>query len=346
MLKKIFYENTLKDWGISLIIILGAIILCKGFIFINKHVIGKYTKKSKSRLGDILFSSIEKPVLLGIILIAVWIATNRLDLGDKISSFILKAYKILPVLNFTWFVSMFLTALIDEHSSKQRRKKQIENKLLPLIKRTVIIIVWIIGIVSALGNLDIEIAAILGTLGLGGVAIALASQDTIKNIFGGVTIFTDNPFRIGDLIRFDNIEGTVRDIGIRSTRITTADKRIITVPNYKIMDASITNISAEPGRRVLINLSLVYNTAPEKMAEAITLLKGLPTVIPGIEPNVTATFSNFGDSSLEITYIYFIRKSADIRETISKVNFEILTAFNNAEVEFAYPTQTIYMGKD
>jgi MscS family membrane protein len=174
------------------------------------------------------------------------------------------------------------------------------------------------------------------------MAVALAAQDTIKNIFGGITIYTDAPFRLGDTIRFDEYEGTVQDIGIRSTRIITYEQQIVSVPNYKLMDASIINISAEPSRRVVITLGLTYDTTPQKMKEAIEILKKLPANISEIEENTIAVFSAFGDFALLITYIYYIKKNLDIRESTSKVNFEILNGFNEAGLNFAFPTQTIY----
>jgi MscS family membrane protein len=161
-------------------------------------------------------------------------------------------------------------------------------------------------------------------------------------------LFTDHPFRIGDRIRFDNIDGEVEDIGVRSTRIRTLDMRIVTIPNYKIVDASIENVTDEPGRRIVMKLSLNYQTSQEKMKEAIAILKSIPHTVNDVESkDLSATFSDFGDSALVITYIYFIGKSSlDIMETISKVNFEILNRFNQAGLDFAFPTQTVYIEKE
>ncbi|MDR2037900.1 MAG: mechanosensitive ion channel family protein [Bacteroidales bacterium] len=344
MLEKVYYGNTLQDWGISLLIIIGALLLNKGISMLNKHVIRKVTAKSKNKLDDILFSTLEKPILLGIILVAIWIAATRLDISVKVRDVIGKSYQILTVLNITWFFALLIGALIDEYSFKKDEKtgKKQENKLLPLIKRGILILVWTIGLVTALNNVGVKVTTLLGTLGIGGVAVALAAQDTIKNIFGGITIFTDHPFHIGDTIRFDSYEGTVEDIGIRSTRVRTYDKQIVTVPNYRIMDASVTNISVEPKRRIVVKLGVTYDTSPAKMKEAINILTGLPKAIEEMDDkDLTAIFSDFADSALIITYTYFIKKSADILGTTSKVNFEILSRFNAAGLNFAFPTQTI-----
>ena len=215
-----------------------------------------------------------------------------------------------------------------------------------IFKRAVLIIVWTIGIVTALHNAGIEITALLSTLGIGGIAFALAAQDSIKNIFGGVTIFTDKPFRIGDSVKIDSTEGTVVDIGLRSTRILNYDKRIVTIPNFKVMDSFITNISSEHGRRVVMELGLTYDTTIEKMQEAMRILNDMPNRIPEIKSkDLVVSFTDFQESAMIITFIYFIHKSAGIFSTRSKVNTEILRSFNQAGLSFAFPSRTVYVSK-
>ena len=344
-----FYGNTLMDWGVSLLIIIGALIINRILIMINRNVIRKMTAKSRMLLDDILFGSLEKPVLMGIILLAIWIALGRLDLGETFNEVIIKSYDILVVLNVTWFFARLASSLIDAGSAKKAAKAQKERinvdlKVVPLVKRGVLIIVWIIGIISALNNVGITVITLMGTLGIGGIAFALAAQDTIKNIFGGITIFTDRTFQIGDVINFNATEGTVIDIGLRSTRIRTYDLRLITIPNYKLMDALITNLSSEPARRIVMDIGLTYDTTPEKMREAMTILTDMPNRIPNVsEKDLTVAFTEFAESALIIRFIYFISKTGDINETRSKVNFEILSTFNQSGLRFAFPSKTVYV---
>ncbi|MDR2914274.1 MAG: mechanosensitive ion channel family protein [Tannerella sp.] len=349
MLDQIYYGNSIEDWGISILIIIGALFVNKLIIILSRKIIKKITGKSTTRLDDIFFKSLEKPILMGIMLLAIWIAASRLHLGQNVRDIITKSYEILVVLNVTWFFARLAASLIEENISDSGNKSQpgrfkIDSKLLPLIKRAVLIVVWLIGIVTALHNVGIKVTTLMGTLGIGGIAFALATQDTIKNIFGGITIFTDNTFRIGDTIKFDSAEGTVVDIGLRSTRIRTYDKRLLTVPNYKLTDALITNISSEPGRRIVMELGLTYNTSLEKMQEAMTILRDMPNRIPGVrDKDLVVSFTNFADSALVVTFIYFIRKSADIFDTRSGVNLEILRSFNQAGLNFAFPSSTLYI---
>ncbi len=350
MWESVLYGNELKDWIISIIIIVGALVLNKIIQLLNKHVFKKMAAKTKNRFDDILFDSLEVPVLLGVTLIAIWIAFSRLNTPDNINRIVTDAYKILTTLNVTWFFVRLLSSLLDESVkfNKDRGKKsRVDNKFLPLIRRSINIIVWTIGIVTALGNAGISISALLGTLGLGGIAIALASQDTIKNLFAGVTIFTDRPFQIGDRIRFSGFDGTVEDIGLRSTRIRTLDKRILTIPNHKIMDVAIENVNTEPMRKVTLKIGLDYNTSPEKMNEAMSILREMPDKVKYVsKKDMVVSFSEFADSALIITFIYYIEKKGNVAETNTSVNMEILSSYNNAGLNFAFPTQTIYLEKN
>ena len=348
----VVYNNSLQDWGISALIMVGALLLNRLIIILSRKLLKKMAEKSKTKIDDILFYALEKPILFGILLLAFWIATDRLLLEQELHDIISKSYDLLIVLNFTWFFARIATALIDNYafiSSKEKHvaKIKFDSKLLPIIKRTILIIIWIIGIVTALHNVGLKITTLLGAMGIGGIAFALAAQDTIKNIFGGFTIFTDKTFRIGDVIKFDSVEGTVVDIGLRSTRIRNYDKRLLTIPNYKLIDAFITNISSEPGRRIVMELGLTYDTSSEKIQEAMQLLNDMPNRIKEVnEKDLVVSFTNFTDSALIITFIYFIPKSANIYETRTKVNLEILRSFNQTELKFAFPSRTLYIEKE
>ena len=349
MLENIVYNNSIRDWGISALIIIGALLINRLIIVLNQKVVKKITAKSRTKIDEILFSALEKPIMLGVILLAFWVATIRLQLGMEIHSIITKSYDLLVVLNFTWFFARFATALIDNYALISRKKQQQEKtkldaRLLPVIKRSVLIVIWIIGIVTALHNAGIEATTLLGTLGIGGIAFALAAQDTIKNIFGGFSIYMDKTFRIGDTIKFDSVEGTVVDIGLRSTRIRNYDKRLLTIPNYKLTDAFIINISSEPGRRIVMELGLTYQTSLKQMQEAMRLLRDMPNRIPEVsDKDLVVSFTDFADSALVITFIYFIRRTADIYETRSIVNQEILRSFHQAGLKFAFPSRTIFI---
>jgi MscS family membrane protein len=142
----------------------------------------------------------------------------------------------------------------------------------------------------------------------------------------------------------NGVDGFVEDIGIRSIRIRTLEKKLVTIPNSKISDAAVENITAEPMKRVLLKLGMQYSSSPENIKLALNILQELPKKIKEIDKKDNlAFFSDYRESSMEITYIYFIKKEADIPQTISKVNMTILEQFNEAQLSFAFPTRTIHV---
>ena len=347
MLENEFLGNTIQNWIISIAFIIGAIIIVKLISLLSKKVLKPLIGRTKNHLDDVILYSLEPPFKFAIILLGIWLAIHRLVYPDSFVKVVDTAYSILIVLDITWFFGRLCSGLLQVYWGHQPDRHA--NKMMPIIKRTILVIVWIIGIIMALSNVGVNISALLGTLGIGGIAFALAAQDTVKNIFGAFTILTDKPFSIGDTIRVDNFEGTVVDVGVRSTKVMNYDKRIITFPNYKIIDASIINISSEPMRRVVLNLGLTYDTTAEKMKEALEILKALPQKVENVSSSpsdVVAVFTEYSDSALDIMYIYYIEKQGDILGVTSNMNMEILASFNKAGLDFAFPTRTVYIQKD
>lgn len=347
MLEYQLWGNSLETWGISILFIVGAIVIVKLISLISKKFLKPLVTRTTNRLDDVIYYSLEEPIKFAIILLGVWIAIHRLVYPDNFVKVVDNAYGILIVLNITWIFARLSGGLLQVYWG--HRAKGQATKMMPIIKRTILVVVWIIGIVMALSNVGVNISALLGTLGIGGIAFALAAQDTVKNIFGAFTILTDKPFSIGDTIRIDSFEGTIVDVGVRSTKMMDYDKRIITIPNYKITDASIINISSEPMRRVVLKLGLTYNTAPEKMKEALKILRGLPAKVKDASSNpsdAVANFSDYTDSALVITFMFYIEKQGDILGVASEMNMAILAAFNEAGLEFAFPTRTVYLQND
>ncbi|WP_077154423.1 mechanosensitive ion channel family protein [Bacteroides bouchesdurhonensis] len=347
MLEQEIGGNTVENWVISIFIVVGAFILIKLLSLLGKKVIKPFTNRTTNRVDDIIYYSLESPIKFAVILLGIWIAIHRLVYPDSFVKVVDNAYRILIILDITWIFARLFSGLLQiywRHNSDGKA-----NTMMPVIKRTILVIVWIIGLVMALSNIGVNISALLGTLGIGGIAFALAAQDTVKNIFGAFTIFTDKPFSIGDTINVNGTEGTVVDVGVRSTKILGYDRRITTLPNYKITDTSIINISSEPMRRVTVKLGLTYDTTPEKMKEALDILRAIPKRMENVSENpsdISAVFTDYADSALVITYNYYIKKQGDILKVTSDMNLEILTSFNKAGLDFAFPTQTLYINKN
>nr|MBP6732747.1 mechanosensitive ion channel family protein [Chitinophagales bacterium] len=165
-------------------------------------------------------------------------------------------------------------------------------------------------------------------------------QDTVKNIIGGLIVFIDKPFHVGDVIKIKETEGTVIYTGIRSTRLRTGAGRIITIPNAQFTDSAIENISLEPAKRIVTYLSLTYETPAEKIDEALTILKNIIEHSPDVNHYDSVVFlEKFSPSSVDINFTYFIKKGSDIHSTQTDINIQVLQKFKAAGIEFAYPTQ-------
>lgn len=353
MIDRVFYGNPISEWLISLAIIIGSFVVSKLFLSLNKRFIFKLIKKTNTRLDDILFRTLQSPVMFGIILMSVWIGLSRLQLDKTVAKYLSESYKVLTVVNITWFFKCLLHALIyeyltpKENETPDKKRIYLDSHKISLLQKTTNGVVWTIGIIIALSNVGVELGALLGTLGVGGIAFALAAQDTIKNIFGGFTILTDGTFRIGDRIKVESYDGHVEDIGIRSTRIRTLDKRLAIIPNYKIVEGAIENVSEEPMFRVLMKIGLVYNTTSDKMKHAMEVLKQIAIENGNVDNDtILVGFSSFEAYALNITFIYYIKKGCDLFQTPSEINLNILERFNAEGLEFAYPTQTVMVGKE
>ena len=342
---KTFYGNTVEQWFYSLLFVLGGILFSKAIYWVIKEVVKKLTAKTKTSIDDALIEAVEKPVVYGIVLSGMWMGFNRLTFNAGLESFMQRALMFVLIFNITWLIVRAIDALIGEILVPLAEKSEntFDDQIIPILRTGAKVLLWIIGIIVALDNAGFDIMALIAGLGIGGLALALAAQATVKNIFGGVMIFIDKPFKLGDWVVIGGDDGVVDEVGIRSTRIRKLDGRLVTIPNSKFAESSVTNNSAEPTRKVVVNLGLVYGTSPDKMESAMNMLKDIIKNNQDIvTENCLVSFNSWGEFSLGILFIYYIRKDANILDTQSKVNLEILNRFNENGLEFAYPTQTIY----
>lgn len=342
-----YYGNTLLQWLTSLAIIGGAFLVAKLFYIITSKVIKKITSKTKTNLDDILVDMLEEPFVLFIVLVGIFWGIDRLILPKNVDEVMKHIYRFLFTINLTWLVVRVVDSLIREYIRPLASKTEsdIDDHLLPILQKGSKIIIWVIGIVAALNNAGYNVGALLAGLGIGGLALAMAAKDMVSNFFGGVTVLTDKPFKIGDRIKISGYEGNITEIGLRSTRLKTLENRIVTIPNMKFTDQLVENVSQEPSRKVVLNLGLTYDTTPEKMNGAIEILKKLATSEKRLEPDTTIAFNNFTDSTLNLMFIYFIKAGEDVMSVQNTMNLNILKEFNKAKLSFAYPTRTVITKK-
>jgi MscS family membrane protein len=358
----VYYGNTIIDYAISLGIIAGAVLAAKILYWLSKNVVTRLTKKTKTNLDDIIVDMVEEPVVFGLVLWAAWYAFGLLNYpvselsaedienGIKVPyshtrQFIDHLFGFLFVINITWLAARLADAIIEEYlvPITEKSESDLDDQLLPLFRKALRLIIWILGIVVGLNNAGYNVGAIIAGLGIGGLAFALAAQDTVKNFISGIMIFADKPFKVGERIQIGDIDGFVQEIGIRSTRVKTLAGRLVTVPNSIFAGDAIENVDKEPTRKVVLNLGLTYDTTAEQMEQAMNLLKEIAADHKDkVDDNVLVSFNAFGDFSLGILFIYYIKKDADILGSQTAMNLDILRKFNSAGLDMAFPTQTVY----
>lgn len=225
---------------------------------------------------------------------------------------------------------------------------KLDDMLAPIIGnslRVTIIILAIVQIAQIISGK--EITSILAGLGIGGLAVALAAQDTLRNFFGSIVLLIDKPFEIGDRINIDGHDGPVESVGLRSTRIRTLEGHLVSIPNGELANKAIWNIAKRPHIRRIFNIGITYETPLPKVNEAKSIIEEVLRDHPGMHPDYPPRvyFNNFNDSSLNLFAIYWFHPAAywDYMQFSDQVNTAILERFNEAGIEFAYPTQTLHL---
>ncbi len=227
-----------------------------------------------------------------------------------------------------------------------KTESTVDDQLAPFATKTLKVLVVVLGALMILQGFGLNVMSLLAGLGLGGLALALAAQDTAANVFGSITILLDHPFKIGDWVKIQDVEGTVEEIGFRSTRIRTFYNSVIAIPNAVVAKEKIDNMGARPVRRIRHNLGLHYNTAPNVIEEFCDCVKYI--IVQNekvVKDTATVIFNGYGDSALNILVNFHVHVVDSNEEMLvqQKILLEILEIAKKLNVDFAYPTRTVYM---
>ena len=339
-----FLGNPVLEWLKALGFFAGGIAVSRIVFALFKTVLKRATAKTKTKWDDVIVDHIEEPVAFGMVILGFWLGYSHLHFGDGVDGFMSNVFQILVAIDVTWMVARLLDSIVGHVIERLEDRTESDNvaHFGPVLQRTLRSLVWILGIISGLTNAGYDVGALLAGVGIGGLAMAMAAKDFVANVFGGITIFIDKPFAVGDRVKVNGIDGNVQEIGIRSTRIKTLENRIVTIPNHQFTDQIVENVTTEPSRKMRVNLGLTYDTTPEQIEQALQILTDIVYKTGRTENEYTIWFSGFGDFSLNLSVIYFIRKGEHWADVPGEINLQILKAFNEAGLEFAFPTQTLY----
>ncbi|MCD6434545.1 MAG: mechanosensitive ion channel family protein [Candidatus Diapherotrites archaeon] len=341
-----YFGNTVMQYLLFFATIILAAVIGKIVAFVIKNYLKRAAEKTKTKMDDVLIATIEKPIILIVLVFGIGIALQFLTLAEVFSRFAHNLLNVVAIVAVAWFLVRIVDSF-SEHFLKPFFKQtgtRLDDTLLPVINKGIKYAIIAFAFIIILSAFGYDITAIVAGLGIGGLAIAFAAKETIADAFGGLSIFASRPFVIGDWVKINNIVGRVEDIGLRYTRIRNLDKRIVTIPNSKLASSIIENISSAPKRRIVLDLGLTYNTGIRKFKKAKEIVREIINKHPGCEDEPIITFSEFKDFSLNLKVIYYIKDKDWIRVR-GEINEAIKEEFEKAKIEFAFPTQTIYLEK-
>jgi len=344
-----YFNNTLYQYMVFFLFLILGILLMKIYRYVIKMYLRNLANKSKIKFDNILLDAIEFPGMILIFTACVYIGSKFLTLPYTFHTLFDNSIKVVVILCLTWFALNLLDDILKYYVQPivEESETKFDDQLLSPLRKLMKILILILGILTALNTVGYDITAILAGLGIGGLAVALAAQDTIKNFIAGILIFVDKPFKIGDWIKFDGGEGIVEDIGVRSTKIRTFDDSLIIAPNTNLINANIENFSEMRKRRVVVYIGLTYDTPVEKIKRAKEIIREIIENHSGTLPPIRINFYRFNTYSLDIRVEYFIKNFGFdyYLNTVDEINLKIKEVFDREGIEMAFPTEVIYIQK-
>lgn len=351
MVRLRFLEVEAWQWLGLLLLAFAAFVVSSAAASVSVRVVRMFTKRTESSLDDSMVDALRPPLrtLLAVIIFRL-AAKALLNLPLPASRFIDRASGLLWTLLVTWAVVRVIDAAllrITQRVMAQGRPEAIAT--LALTRRALKAVVVVLGLLVALQGQGVNVTGLIAGLGIAGIAISLAAQKTLENVFGGIVLSADQPIRVGDFCRFGDKLGTIEDIGLRSTRVRTLDRTVIAVPNAELSTIQIESFAARDKIRLAAILNLRYETSPDQLRWVLHRLREFLAADPRVaHEGLRVKFVALGSTSLDIEVIAFVLTS-DFTE-FTGVREDLLLGFMDIVAEagsgFAFPSQTLYVRRD
>ena len=333
---------------------LGVLLIVLALKRVFAHLVAKiafpFAEKTDTIYDDLFLAAINKPLELLFVIGGFWVGVQILQLPAEpvnARNFAHGVLKLLITIDVAWalynlinIVEVWISQWVGSAES------ELDAHLLPFVRKFLRIAVVIVAALIVVQNLGFSITGLIASLGIGGLAVALAAQDTLANVFGSFMIIADRPFRIGDVIKYDSVEGTVEEVGFRSTRIRTLDRSLVSVPNRLITNTAITNVTRITERRVRITIGVTYQTTPAQLRQVLQGVRTLLASHEGLDQTSSLVyFTDFGASSLDILVQYFTLTTvyADHLAIREEIGLQIMDELERLGLQFAFPTRTVYL---
>ena len=340
-----FLHNRVLDYLIFLTSFVVSVLIIKTIKKIIILRLKAWADKTSTTIDDFITSIFEKKLIPLLYFIALYFSLNSLTITETVQ----KTVNISVAIILTYFGLRFVVSLINYSLESYWIKKEVDKSRQQSLKGIITIlkvVVWGVGITFLLDNLGFEISTVVAGLGIGGIAVALGAQAILGDLFSYFVIFFDRPFEIGDFIIVDDLMGTIEYVGIKTTRVRSLGGEQLVFSNTDLTNSRIRNYKRMQKRRVVFKLGVTYQTTLDQLKEIPGIIKN---VIENIEDAVCdrAHFRTYGDFSLDFEIVYYVlsgdyNKYMDIQQDI---NFAIKAEFDKQEIEFAYPTQTLFVEK-
>lgn len=344
-----FIGEPLWKYFASIIYIVLAFFIAKLLDLIIRVWLKRIAAKTSTKYDDLILELLRGPVKVVAFVIFLHIGLGVFDWPERAQVFLSRGLIVVVACSVTYVVLKVVDALLGLWREKfmSAEDKLFAEQLFPVIRKAAKAGIIVAAILLTADNLHIEIKTLLAGLSIGGLALGLAAQDTVANLFGAVAVFLDKPCRVGDMIKVENVQGTVEQIGIRSTRIRNSDGHYVTVPNKTMANTIITNITRRPIIRTEMNLGITYDTPVDKVRRATVILEEVFRGHPRTK-DLVISFNRFADSALNILVVH-VWDGIDGKEhfaALQELNLKVKERFDAEKIEFAFPTQTVYMKKE
>jgi small-conductance mechanosensitive channel len=311
---------------------------------IFRSYFSQWAKRTKTKIDDEILRNIKAPVLLLATLFGLFYALNSLSFLAPYSSMLEAIFTVAQILIVTFIITRVINVLANWLAQRARAGKRVSEHILFVFKQIIKAAVYVFALLAILATFNIDLSGVVVGLGVGGIAIALALQNVLSDVFSAFSIFFDRPFEVGDFIVIGDYAGTVKKIGVKSTRLQLLQGEELVISNRELTTTSLRNFRKLKKRRVLFMLSVAADTPVEK-------LRKIPRLIQGIIENVKsaefdrAHFTEFGDFTLNFQIVYYM-KTSDYNEYLDAqqtINLEIIEAFKKEGIVMPFPTQSVFV---
>ncbi|RLF38896.1 MAG: mechanosensitive ion channel family protein [Thermoplasmata archaeon] len=343
-------SSTISEILTSIILFAIAVLIGLVVYVIFKNYLSRWAEKTETKLDDEILKNIKTPISLFIVLVGAYYSLGYLSFLRPYSNILSGIFIVAETLLVAYAIVKLITVLVNWYAEKRRKLgKELSEHLLFLLKKIVQATVYIFAFLFILYAFNIDLSGVVVGLGVGGIAIALAVQNILGDIFSAFSIYFDRPFEIGDFIVIGEYMGTVKRIGIKSTRIQLLQGEELVISNRELTTAKIRNFKRMEKRRVVFTIGVTYDTPLEKLKKIPEIIREIinPEKLPDVDRLDRVHFKEFGPYSLNFEIVYYLKTRDYMKymDTQQAINFAIKEAFEKEGIEMAFPTQTIYLSK-